>query len=207
MGKIYTVILAAGSSSRLGFNKLLLKIDGETMIKRAITPFLSANIDRFFIVTGNDSDSLKKELEQSLAPRPSPLIFVPNQHYREGMSASVKAVLPFIEQADRVFFHLGDKPFVQQNMIHRMLAMLMDRNKNILLPQYRGMKGHPVLMNIKPYLQEMMLLEGDKGLREIIEKHLEDVLFIEGDEGSILDIDTIEDINQLKGKGYTIEEG
>jgi molybdenum cofactor cytidylyltransferase len=91
-------------------------------------------------------------------------------------------------------------------MIHRMLAMFMNKNKNILLPQYKGMKGHPVLMNIRPYIKEMMLLEGDKGLREIIEKHLEDVLFIEGDEGSILDIDTIEDINQLKGKGYTIEE-
>ena len=61
-------------------------------------------------------------------------------------------------------------------------------------------------MNVKPYFSEMESLGGDKGLREIIEKHLEDVVFLEGDEGNVFDIDTIEDIETLKRRGHKIEE-
>jgi CTP:molybdopterin cytidylyltransferase MocA len=54
---------------------------------------------------------------------------------------------------------------------------------------------------------EMGFLKGDKGLREIIEKHAEDVIFIKGNEGSLFDIDTIEDVECLKERGYIIEKG
>jgi len=50
-------------------------------------------------------------------------------------------------------------------------------------------------------------LHGDKGLREVIEKHKEDVLFIETDEGALFDIDTADDIRSLTERGYTVEKG
>ena len=64
-----------------------------------------------------------------------------------------------------------------------------------------------MLMDVSAYGTEMEFLTGDKGLREIIEKYIEDVIFIEGDEGSLFDVDTIEDIASLKERGYTIEKG
>jgi CTP:molybdopterin cytidylyltransferase MocA len=69
------------------------------------------------------------------------------------------------------------------------------------------MKGHPVLMRCGPYREEIELLGGDKGLREVIEKHSKDVLFIEGDEGILFDIDTEEDLEVLRRRGYRIEKG
>jgi molybdenum cofactor cytidylyltransferase len=201
MGKIYTVILAAGISSRLGFNKLTLKIDGQTVIRRSIVPFLTGGIDRVFVVTGPEEDSIKKELEGFT------LKFIENPYYMEGISTSIKAALPFISDADGVFFHLGDKPFVKQETINLMLGLYQNGNVNMAVPLYNDIKGHPVLIGISPYIEEMRLLKGDKGLREIIEKHLEDVLFVEGDEGNVFDIDNIEDVNILKERGYKIEEG
>ena len=60
-------------------------------------------------------------------------------------------------------------------------------------------------MSVAGYIEEMEGLDGDKGLREVIEKHKEDVLFIEADEGVLIDIDTADDIRSLKSTGYTIE--
>jgi molybdenum cofactor cytidylyltransferase len=124
----------------------------------------------------------------------------------EGMSTSIKAALPSLKGADGVFFHLGDKPFVKQETIHLMLNSYINGGANMVVPVYKGVKGHPVLIRISPYFEEMRVLKGDKGLREIVEKHLEDVVFIEGDEGNIFDIDNIEDVNILKEKGHRIEK-
>jgi molybdenum cofactor cytidylyltransferase len=115
--------------------------------------------------------------------------------------------LPFISDEEEVIFNLGDKPFLEKDMLFRMINMYRENRKKIIVPIFHGEKGHPVLINIFQYREEMRSLEGDKGLREIIEKHTEDVIFIKGNEGALCDIDTIEDIERLKERGYIIEKG
>ena len=223
MEKIYAVILAAGTSSRLGFNKLTLKIDGRSVIQMAAEPFIQKGIENIYVVTNPENGPVKKALETpvppslstsafSLSPFTFPLslfTFITNSHFTEGMSSSIKAVMPFIKDADAVFFQLGDKPFIKKEMVEQMAELYANREKNlfnIIAPVYRGRKGHPVLMDVKPYIMEMQNLEGDKGLREIIDNHSESVLFIEGDEGNIFDIDTEGEIHTLRERGYVIEK-
>jgi molybdenum cofactor cytidylyltransferase len=218
MEKIYAVILAAGTSSRLGFNKLTLKIDGQSVIQMAAGPFFQKGIEKIHVVTNPENGPVKKALQ---TPFPFPLsppdriirgrafTFIPNPHFQEGMSSSIKAVTPFIKDADAVFFQLGDKPFIRKEVVEQMIELYVNREKNlfdIIVPVYRGKKGHPVLMDIKPYIKEMQNLEGDKGLREIIDNHSGSVLFIEGDEGNIFDIDTEGEIHTLRERGYVIEK-
>jgi molybdenum cofactor cytidylyltransferase len=181
INRIDTVVLAAGSSSRLGVNKLLLKVDGEPVLRRTLRHFLGLQMGVVFVITGFERERVEGLL------RDVPVATVYNGSYAEGMSASVKAALPLLGEADAVFFHLGDKPFV--------------------MPVFQGQKGHPVLIDVKPYLAEMCMLEGDTALRPIIEKHSQDILYVEGDEGIILDLDTDEDIDLLRGRGYKIEKG
>ncbi|MCX5813229.1 MAG: nucleotidyltransferase family protein [Proteobacteria bacterium] len=207
MQKIYTVILAAGTSSRLGFNKLTVKIDGQSVITRAVESFCVEGIEKIFVVTNPESLEIKKDLEDFFLSRSMPVVLVNNPYYRDGMSSSVKAALPFIEDADSVFFHLGDKPFIKRETISSMLDMYLRDGVRMLIPEYKNKKGHPVMMKIKLYLEEMKVLTGDRGLREIIDKHMEDVVLIKGDEGSVFDIDTVETINLLKERGYRIEKG
>jgi molybdenum cofactor cytidylyltransferase len=207
MQKIYTVILAAGTSSRLGFNKLAVKIDDQLSIVRAIEPFCVEGIEKIFVVTNPESSGIRQEIENHFASSLSLFTFIENSSYRDGMSSSVKAALPFIKDADAVFVHLGDKPFIKRETIRSMLDMHLRDDIRILIPEYNNKKGHPVLVQIRPYLEEMKRLTGDKGLREIIDKHMEDVVFIKGDEGSVFDIDTVETINLLKERGYRIEKG
>lgn len=195
------VILSAGISKRLGFNKLTIKINGEAVLRKAICPFISAGIGKVFIVTGVESQDIREELAGYAVE------FIENKDYSLGMSTSVKASLPFIPNNEGVFFHLGDKPFLETEMIYRMIDMYRENSGKIIVPVFNGEKGHPVLMDVGNYSNEMKTLNGDKGLREIIEKHTGDVIFIEGNEGSLFDIDTIEDIERLKERGYVIEKG
>jgi molybdenum cofactor cytidylyltransferase len=207
MQKIYTVILAAGTSSRLGFNKLAVRVDGQSVITRAIEPFCVEYIEKILVVTNPETGSVRQEIEKYFASFISCFTFIENHSYRDGMSSSVKAALPFVEGADAVFFHLGDKPFIKKETVRRMLNLYLRKDARIIIPEYKNKKGHPVMVKIKPYFDEMRMLKGDKGLREIVDKHMEDVVFIEGDEGNIFDIDTVETINLLEERGYRIEKG
>ncbi|MBP1750879.1 MAG: putative MobA-like protein [Deltaproteobacteria bacterium] len=201
MTKICSVILAAGSSRRLGFNKLTLKIDSETVILRSVRPFVDAHLGSVIVVAGPDLKLIAQELNSL------PVTVVYNEDHITGMSSSIVAALPWIREAEAVFFHLGDKPFIGTGLLSEMVEAYRAEGANIILPVCRREKGHPVLMRVAPYIEEMTGLHGDKGLREVIEKHKEDVLFIETDEGALFDIDTADDIRSLTERGYTVEKG
>jgi molybdenum cofactor cytidylyltransferase len=201
MKRFSAVILAAGASRRLGFNKLTLKMNGESVIRQAVLPFLSAGIGRVFIITGLQSRDIREEL------RGCSVDFIENKDSVSGMSTSVRVSLPFITDEEGVFFHLGDKPFLEQEILFRMIQIYRENRKKIIVPFFNGEKGHPVLMDVGLYSEEIKFLQGDKGLREIIEKHTENVIFIKGNEGALFDIDTMEDVERLKERGYIIEKG
>lgn len=201
MTGICSVILAAGSSRRLGFNKLTLKIDSVAVIRKSVSVFAGAGLGNIFVVAGPDLPSITRELD-GLA-----VAVIHNNEHNSGMSSSIKAALPWIRGAEAVFFHLGDKPFIQKNLLEDMVEAYRTNRKNIVIAVCGGIKGHPVLMKVGPYFEEMEGLQGDKGLREVIEKHKEDVLFLETDEGALFDIDTADDIRTLIERGYNVEKG
>jgi len=197
MKKIYAVILAAGTSSRLGSNKLTIKINGRYVIEMATEPFFQEVVERVYLVTNPKNDYVKNISTFDC----SALTIITNRNFKEGMSSSIKAVLPYIEDSDAVFFHLGDKPFLKREMVRYMVERFEGVNNNghdIVVPLHQGRKGH---------ITEMKRLNGDMGLRETIEKNSKNVLFIEGDEGNVFDIDSEDEINILEERGYIIEKG
>jgi len=198
---IDTVILAAGSSRRLGFNKLFLSVNGEPVLTRTLRTFLDLRIGTTFVVTGFERERVERLLKDA------PVVLVHNSSFEQGMSTSVRAVLPFLHAGRGLFLHLGDKPFVKGETLRRMIESFAKGTHPIILPVFQGQKGHPALIDTMRYLDEMRTLEGDTALRPIIEKHGQDILYVEGDEGILLDLDTEQDIDLLRGRGYTIEKG
>lgn len=199
MKEYKSVILAAGISKRLGFNKLKVRIDGERVIRKAVRPFLDAGVGEVIVVTGTDPDIRNEFIRDQV-------VVVENRNYMSGMSTSVTAALPFVQGSFGVFFHLGDKPFIEKSIIEDMARIYEKSGKQTVVPVFREMKGHPILMDVQQYLGEIDHISGDKGLREIIEKHTEDMIFIKGDEGAVFDLDTLEDVEYLIRKGHKIEK-
>jgi molybdenum cofactor cytidylyltransferase len=197
MNHIRTVILAAGSSRRLGFNKLCIKVDGQAVIRKTVQLFMEYS-DGVIVVTGFERERIEHELDGL------PVLFAYNSNHLEGMSSSVKAALPHLTDTDGIFFHLGDKPFVSRDTIEKTRAMFL-QGSPIVLPVFNGVKGHPVLVS-RLYLEEMATIQGDMGLRRLVERHSNEVTTVEGDEGAVIDIDSEEDIAQLVRRGFTIEK-
>ena len=79
-GPIAGVVLAAGSSARMGTNKLLLELGGELVIRRAVRRTLEAGLDPALVVLGHDADKIRGALA-GLPCRP-----VLNPDWADGMS-------------------------------------------------------------------------------------------------------------------------
>ncbi|HBA55830.1 MAG TPA: hypothetical protein DCZ04_15615, partial [Syntrophorhabdus aromaticivorans] len=163
--------------------------------------FLREDVEKVIVVTGHEHRKVERELIGFKVD------LVHNPLHGDGMSTSVRAAIPFLGNADTILFHLGDKPFVKPERISLMLDKCRREGAKIIVPVCDGKKGHPVLIDADIVRDEIGALEGDKGLREVIEKRKGDVVFIEGDEGSLFDIDTLREVDYLRERGYRIEEG
>ncbi|MGD0229789.1 MAG: nucleotidyltransferase family protein [Syntrophorhabdales bacterium] len=201
MVRISTVILAAGASRRLGFNKLCVRVNGEAVIRRTVRLFVEAVPGEIAVVTGFE----RERVEQELAGLPVTLFH--NERPEDGMSSSIRAALPVIGRSDLVLFHLGDKPFVEPRDIDRVMRAYGADGPSIIVAVHKGVKGHPVLVDMRRHLEEVGAIEGQGGLRDVIAGAKGYVRFVEGTEGCILDMDTEEDIAFLRRRGYTIEKG
>jgi molybdenum cofactor cytidylyltransferase len=200
MPKISTVILAAGASKRLGFNKLCIRVNGEAVVRRTTRLFIEAEAGDITVVTGFE----RERVEEALSGLP--VRFVHHGRHEDGMSASIKAALPMVIDSDLVLFHLGDKPFVTLEVIRGVMEAGRATEASIVVPVHRGIPGHPVLIDMRRHRETVGAVRGQGGLRDVIGAAGADARFIEGGEGAILDLDTEEDVANLKRRGYKVEK-
>lgn len=187
------IILAAGTSSRMGVLKQLLPLDNRPILAHVIDKALAGNFSAVYTVTGYESERVRSEIN-ILDERHHWII---NDDYLDGQSTSLKKVLQYIHpDYDNAMIFLGDMPFIKSEtmaLIHSEGAHLyLQHNEPFMIrPQYDKKIGHPVFIgNINVELIEQ--LEGDSGFRSL--KNVFKIKrFIDmDDEGSNYDIDTKE---------------
>jgi molybdenum cofactor cytidylyltransferase len=87
----------------------------------------------------------------------------------------------------------GDQPMLGVQVINLVINGWQESGRGIVVPIFRGKRGHPLLIDRK-YFKEIMALDESEGLRALALKHPGDVKEIETDNPLILkDIDTTED--------------
>ena len=88
---------------------------------------------------------------------------------------------------------LADQPFIDCQIINRLIDEFDTHNKGIVVPVCKGRSGHPVIFDLK-YKDELLALGSQGQARDIKHRHPEDVLRIMVDSEKILiDIDTVQD--------------
>ena len=192
------IILAAGTSTRLGRPKQLLMIDGKPMLARVIQCALQSELDHTVVVLGHQAAEIQKVLKSELNhPK---LEIVVNRNFRSGLAGSLKTGLTRV-MADfsATMILLADHPFQETFIINTILNRYKNSDKAICVPVHRGRRGHPVILNQRFYA-EMMSLCGDIGAREIIENHPEQLTLVELESArSFMDIDSEEDLARALG--------
>ena len=182
---VRAIILAAGSSKRMGQNKLAIKLGEETILNKVINNVRSSRLEDVVVVYGAYEVGLEVSCD-------IPTIY--NARHEEGMSTSIIAGLEGFN-GDAVMLVLGDMPFVSSYIIDSIYEGFVNSEKNIAAPVFNGKRGNPVIIG-KKYFKQLLDNKGDKGAREIIKNNPEDLELISvKDNGIFKDID---DENSLK---------
>lgn len=185
---ICALVLAAGCSSRMGTQKLLLPFGSKIVLTHIVDQVLSSKVDKVYVVTGHKPQLISKELSGK------PVTIIHNPEYQSGMLSSVRAGLRDIPKKCRmVLMTLGDQPSVTAELINQMIQAFSESQKRIIVPVYNGKRGHPILFS-KIYRQEIITRYDDVGLRGILAAHSEDVFEMNVSTPSVLsDMDYPED--------------
>lgn len=185
---ICAIVLAAGCSRRMGAQKLLLPFGGKTVIAHIVDQLLASTVDEVHVVVGYRAKRIGKELSGR------PVSIVKNSNYKSGMLSSVRcglAALP--QQCKAVLVALGDQPSITSRLIDQMLQSFAATEEQILVPLYRGKRGHPILLS-ELYRREILNDYDSVGLRGLLHAHPDDVLELTVSTGAVLcDMDCPED--------------
>ena len=187
------VILAAGSSSRMGRPKQTLQFQGTSLLKRATLAALDATCRPVVVVTGADAELSRRELDQ-LDVREA---FNPD--WETGMGSSVRVGIERLISIDAgvaaAVLLLCDQPHVTSDVISSLLAAHHTTGKPVIASAYGESFGVPALFSRRLFT-ELMQLAGSSGAKEIIKKHASETHFLPFPEGEI-DVDTPDDFSSL----------
>ena len=188
------VILAAGSSSRMGTPKQLLSFRGQTLLRRAALAALGAGCRPVIVVTGAHAEQTRVEL-RGLDVREA---F--NARWETGMASSVRAGVGALAEADAearaVVLMLCDQPYVTGEVIASLVAAHRACGSPVVASRYGGGLGVPALFDRTVFV-ELAPPEGVAGAKQVIMKYASADGFVPFLAGEI-ELDTSEDFALLE---------
>ena len=182
------LILAAGTSSRMGQPKQLLPFRGTILLDWVMAQAESASaLDEVIVVLGRAADAIQPRLRNTRAK------VIINPVFTEGCSGSYKAGMATIDpRAEAVMVLLGDQPGVDSAVIDQVAADWRTHGGRIALTSYRGHRGHPMVF-ARELFDQLRQLSGDKAAWKILDAHPDWVRDVAVDHAFPEDVDTRQD--------------
>ena len=183
------IILAAGKSSRMQLgNKLLLKINDETILEKTLENISENALSSIYVVLGYQSDLIRKLIKNKKVTA------VINNEFKKGISTSiVKGIQKLNKDVDGVLICLADMPKINKNIYKEIIYSFHKNYKNnvplIIVPEFNKKIGNPIIFS-KHFFSKLKDLKGDKGAKNLINEFNKYVIKIEVINGTIFeDID------------------
>ena len=188
--RIVGILLAAGSGSRFGGDKLLAALPGGVPVGVKSLRNLRAALADVIVVTRPEDATLRSVLQKEDAR----IEICPRAH--EGMGASLAHGIRASFAADAWIVALGDMPRIRVATIQAVASALAG-GAIIAAPTYRGARGHPV--GFSGVLRDALAaLSGDAGARDVLRAERDRVQRIACDDAGVLaDVDTPADLAQI----------
>jgi molybdenum cofactor cytidylyltransferase len=189
------IVPAAGMSTRLGRNKLLLPFKGQPLIAHAVDTLMASKVDEIIVVLGHEADQVRVAIGNKGVK------FVENPDYRLGLSTSVRAGFAAVpDQTTSIMIYLADQPLLEVDEVDfliRALAEAGKANKSIVVPLFRGQRGNPVIVKAT-CKASLLAITGETGCRRLIKENPNQVFTVEMESDHVVrDIDTIEAYDRL----------
>ena len=185
--RVAGVILAAGASRRMGKNKLLLELEGESLIRRAAKRALAAGLSPVVIVLGHEADRLRAELTD-LA-----LGFALNPAYTGPTSGSLHQGLNALgSDVDAVVVMLGDMVRVTAETLAMLIAAARGTEAPLVVSRY-GVVTAPPLLFRRSLFGELLAWTGEGCGKAVVQAHKHEAMYVDRPEALLMDVDTPED--------------
>lgn len=187
------IILAAGSSSRMGKPKQLLMFQQQTLLDRIVTTATNCQLGPVIVVLGAGANLLHPKWLQKR------VMAVLNENWEDGMSSSIQLGLQYLvdkyPSAEGVIFTVCDQPFISESLLEQLIEAHRNTKSPIAASSYDNVLGTPVFFH-RSLFDELFQLNGDKGARQLVNKDSSRVAAVNFPLGN-RDIDTPEDYERL----------
>ncbi len=189
------VILSGGESRRMGSPKALIPYRGKTFIEHLIEITRHPRVQVTRIVVGAHAE----QIGGRLASRAREIVV--NRGWNQGQLSSIQTAIRSLPEGETEGMILCpvDHPLVSQELISRLIREFDDSGKDILIPAYRGQRGHPVIFRANLY-GELLLASPRRGARQVVWGHAQGVREVPTEEeGVVLNIDDPESLKRALG--------
>lgn len=187
------IILAAGSSSRMGETKQLLFFRGKLLLELVAEHAQNSALQQIIVVLGYEEQQIRRKIDFHDAS------VIVNADYAMGQSTSIYCGLSLVSATcDAAMFLLGDQPLIEGSVIDSLIEAYKYGRAPITVPVYQGRRGNPVIID-RSLFPALKALTGDTGARQLFGAHESRIHYVDVPTPEILlDIDTLADYQHLK---------
>lgn len=205
---ISAIVLAAGKSTRMGRQKLLMPWGDTTVIGKVLQTLQNAGVEDIVIVTN-------AEVAGSISDPRFPLVLNNDGDMLASIQLGLGALLPppsiqdtspkfdggsveFGGGREGALVCLGDQPQVGEGSVRSVCEAFRKSKSNLVVPSYRMRRGHPWLAARARWGEILALREG-QSMRGFLNAHAHEIEYVNVDTPGILqDLDTPEDYLKYK---------
>ena len=186
---LVTLILAAGSSSRMGSIKQLLSINGKTLLQHTLDLSTKIKSTRTLCVLGAHAEEIMQKVDGKNVE------FIINKNHKLGLSASIISGIEYLQKEkipfDGLFILLADQPAIKQDYYDEMIRLFDEKRTKIIASNYGNTPGVPAIFPAI-FTNDLLQITGDKGAKEFLQKNKRRTLSPQT-LVNLLDIDTPKD--------------
>ncbi len=187
------VILAAGSSSRLGHPKQLVKNKGKSLLQHTIDCIDKFEFNPSIVVLGANRNEILADIN-----RHSSSVFI-NSDWSEGIASSIrfglKKSLELNPSMKQILYLLSDQPYISSDVIQNIIDRHSTGSQIITASTYNNNIGVPAIFD-ESLFPKLLTLKGDTGAKKIMMQHRNNVQTFPFDDGAF-DVDTEDDVEKL----------
>lgn len=190
--RVAAIVLAAGSSRRMGTNKLLLPLAGEPLVRRSVRHCLSADFDRVVAVIGHQPDRVRAALD-GLACE-----IVENPEHARGVGTSIRAGLARVAGAvDAVTVVLADMPYVTTDMLRTVTSWYRATRPPVVVSEYGDVQAPPTLYD-RALFERLSAIPDDSGGKALAQGAAALRVTVAFPPGARRDLDAAEDYERAR---------
>jgi len=188
------VILSGGASRRMGSPKALLPYQGRPFLEHLLEVTHHPEIGVRRVVLGAHAEPIARAVHLN------PDEIVINDRWDDGQLSSIHAALRSLpDGTDGMLLCLIDHPLISATLVSDLIDRFQKTGKAIVLPIYKGRRGHPVIFAASLY-GELLTAPLDTGARAVVWAHQADVEELAtSEEGCILNLNDPDAFQKLSG--------